>query len=109
MQWSPSGGWIEIATQRVLGFSRLSILKGLVLESLLLALLGGVIGVAAGLLLNDYQFKLSQGVFRVVVDPLVMGGGMEQALLIGFLGALIPSVKGLRMDIVDGLRYGRGN
>lgn len=98
----------EIATQRVLGFSRLSILKGLILESLLIALLGGALGVAAGLLFNDHQFRLSQGVFRVVVDPLVMGGGMAQALLIGFLGALIPSVKGLRMEIVDGLRFGRG-
>lgn len=98
----------EIATQRVLGFSRFTILRGLIFESLIIALVGGVAGVAAGLLLNDYQFRLSQGVFRVVVDPLVMGGGLAQALLIGLLGALIPAAKGLRMGIVDGLRFGRG-
>jgi len=98
----------EIATQRVLGFSRFSILKGLILESLTIAALGGALGVAASLLVNDHQFRLSQGVFRVVVDPLVMGAGMVQALLIGFLGALIPAIKGLRMGIVDGLRFGRG-
>jgi putative ABC transport system permease protein len=98
----------EIGAQRVLGFSRFDILRGLLLESLVMALLGGVLGAAAGLALNDYQFKFSQGVFRLVVDTHVLGAGVAQALLIGFVGALIPSWKGLRLPIVDALRSERG-
>jgi ABC-type antimicrobial peptide transport system permease subunit len=73
-----------------------------------MALLGGVLGAAAGLALNDYQFKFSQGVFRLVVDSYVLGGGVAQAVLIGFVGALIPCWKGLHLPIVDALRSERG-
>jgi len=97
----------EMATQRVMGFARWDILCGLLLESLLVALVAGALGVALAYTVNDVQFKLSQGVFRIAVDPLVMGGGLVQAALIGLVGALIPAYKGLKPTIVEALRYGR--
>jgi ABC-type antimicrobial peptide transport system permease subunit len=98
----------EIATQRVLGFARSDILKGLLFESLVVALLAGAAGVLAAYALNDLQFRFSQGVFRLAVDPTVMATGLVQAVLIGIVGAAIPSYKGLKLTIVDALRYRSG-
>lgn len=98
----------EIATQRVLGFARFDILKGLLFESLVVALLAGAAGVFAAFALNDLQFKFSQGVFRLAVDPMVMAAGLAQAVLIGVVGAALPSYKGLKLTIVDALKYRNG-
>jgi ABC-type lipoprotein release transport system permease subunit len=97
----------ELATQRVLGFARLDILAGLLLGSLVMAGVGGPLGIALALGLDGIQFKFSQGVSRLVVDSFVMGAGAAQAAFIGLLGALIPAYKGLRLTVVQALRCGR--
>jgi putative ABC transport system permease protein len=97
----------EMAMQRVLGFSRPDILKGLLAESLVMAALGGALGACAALALDGMQFKFSQGVFRLAVDGWVLGAGLVQAVLIGLVGALVPAAKGLRLTVIQALRYGR--
>jgi ABC-type antimicrobial peptide transport system permease subunit len=96
----------EIATHRVLGFSRADILMALLTESVILALAGGLAGLAATLLVNGLPLKLSYGAFYLVVDWVVLATGAGLALFIGLIGGLVPIIKGLRLTIVAGLRYG---
>ncbi len=95
----------EISTQRILGFGKLDILVSLLTESLALALIGGVMGVVAGLFINGLPLKLSYGAFYLVVDWMVIAGGIGLAVFIGVVGGLCPVIKGLRMSVVQGLKY----
>jgi len=95
----------EIATHRILGFSKLDITVSLLSESVIIALLGGAIGSAGGMYFNDMPMKLSYGAFRLSVDWLVVCAGMGLAVLVGVLGALLPTYKGLRLTIIEALHY----
>ncbi len=95
----------EMATQRVLGFSQVDIVIGLLIESTLIALIGGLIGATAGFIANGLPMKMSQGAFTLTVDGTVFAASLLLALFIGTLGALLPAGKALRMTIVEALRY----
>ena len=95
----------EIATHRILGFSKFDITMSLLTESVLLAMIGGLLGSGAGMIFDDMPMKLSYGAFRLSVDALVVSAGMGLALLVGVLGALLPTYKGLRLSIVEALHY----
>ena len=96
----------EIATYRVLGFGKGDILVSFLTESVVLALAGGVLGVACGAGINGLPLKLSYGAFYLVADATVLGSGLALALVIGFVGGLFPALKGLGMTVMDGLRHG---
>ncbi|MHC4815613.1 MAG: hypothetical protein ACYTFN_21280, partial [Planctomycetota bacterium] len=74
-------------------------------ESLLIALLGGALGCALGSLVNGIPMKVTMGVFLLRVDALVVGLGMGLALLIGFFGALVPARGALKLGKVEAMRY----
>jgi putative ABC transport system permease protein len=95
----------ELATQRILGFSRFDITMSLMTESVLIAMLGGAIGVIGGMYFDDMPMKLSYGAFRLSVDWIVISAGMGLALLVGLLGAGLPTYKGLRLTIIEALHY----
>jgi putative ABC transport system permease protein len=95
----------EIATCRVLGFPRFDIFVSLMTESILLAVMGGIVGTLAGLLVNGLPLRISYGAFYLVVDWVVLAAGLGLSLLIGCAGGLFPIIKGLRMKVVEGLRY----
>jgi ABC-type lipoprotein release transport system permease subunit len=95
----------EMATYRVLGFSRLDILASFVVESTVLALVGALGGTAAGLLVNGIPLKLSYGAFFLVADGIVLGAGLLLGLVIGLIGGIIPAIRGLRIGIVEGLKH----
>jgi ABC-type lipoprotein release transport system permease subunit len=95
----------EIGALRVLGFSRRSILWAAAVESVIMALLGGVVGVSLGVLVDDLPMRFSHGAFYLSVGPPVMLAGLGLSLLIGLLGMLFPVCKGLRLGIVDALRH----
>jgi len=95
----------EIATHRILGFSKFDITISLLTESVIIAFLGGLLGSAGGLYFHDMPMKLSYGAFRLSVDTLVVGAGMGLAILVGVLGALLPTYKGLRLKIIEALHY----
>ncbi|MGH9541511.1 MAG: ABC transporter permease [Terriglobales bacterium] len=100
----------EIATLRILGFTRASILASFVVESLLLALLGWVIGVLAILPLNglttttNNAITFSEAVFQLRLTPGVAGIALAFALLMGLLGGLAPAWHAARGQIVTALR-----
>jgi putative ABC transport system permease protein len=100
----------EIATLRVLGFSRPSILISFVLESLMLALLGAAVGILLMLPFNGWQTGTSNAVtFSEVVFALritwgVAGAAVIFALAMGLFGGLAPAWHAARQNILTGLR-----
>ncbi len=100
----------EIGTLRVLGFSRASILTSFFLESLLLSLLGGVLGCVLVLPLNGLETGIgnfvtfSEIAFNFTVTPAIMGFGVGFALFLGALGGLFPASSAARKEILAALR-----
>jgi len=102
----------EIGTLRVLGFSRGSILLSFLLESLLLALLGGGLGCLLVLPLNNVTTGIgsfvtfSEIAFTYRVTPQVMLAGLLFALVLGALGGALPAFGAARKAILVALREG---
>jgi putative ABC transport system permease protein len=101
----------EIGTLRALGFSRFSILFSFVFESVLLAALGGVLGcLLAFLTVNGLTTatgqtnSFSELVFAFQITPPVVAIGLGFAVLMGFVGGLLPALRASRMPITTALR-----
>ena len=100
----------EIATLRVIGFSRPAILTSFVLESLLLALLGAAAGIVLMLPFNGMQtgtsnaVTFSEVVFALRITPQVAGYAILFALIMGFVGGLAPAWHAARQNILSALR-----
>ncbi|HEX4267903.1 MAG TPA: ABC transporter permease [Steroidobacteraceae bacterium] len=100
----------EIATLRAIGFRGAPVVVSVLIETLLLALMGGLVGAAiAWLLFDNYTAStlganFSQVVFEFRVTPALVASGLKWALAIGFLGGLFPALRAARMPVTDGLR-----
>jgi putative ABC transport system permease protein len=100
----------EIATLRVIGFSRPAILTSFVLESLLLALLGALVGIVLMLPFNGMQtgtsnqVTFSEVVFALRITPDVASKAIAFALIMGFFGGLAPAWHAARQNILNALR-----
>jgi putative ABC transport system permease protein len=100
----------EIATLRVIGFSRPAILTSFVLESLLLALLGAIVGILLMLPFNGMQtgtsnaVTFSEVVFSLRITPGVAIRAVIFALIMGFVGGLAPAWHAARQNILAALR-----
>jgi ABC-type antimicrobial peptide transport system permease subunit len=94
----------ELAVLLVLGYRRRDVLLSFVLESLLLCLVGGLLGSGAGFVLSGLPMKIPMGAFRFVVDIATLAFGLGMALVIGVLGALLPVSQVARLSVVEGLR-----
>lgn len=94
----------EMGVLLVLGYKRKAVLLSFVVESLLLCLAGGLVGTAAGSLLNGLPMKIPMGAFRFAVDTTTLGIGVGLAALIGVLGAALPVLRVARLKTVEALR-----
>jgi ABC-type lipoprotein release transport system permease subunit len=100
----------EIATLRVIGFSRPSILTSFVLESLLLSLLGAAVGILLMLPFNGMTtgtsnaITFSEVVFSLRMTPEVVGAAVAFALFMGLVGGLAPAWHAARRPILEALR-----
>lgn len=100
----------EIATLRVIGFSRPAILTSFVLESLLLAFLGALAGIVLMLPFNGMQtgtsnaVTFSEVVFALRITPAVAMRAIMFALVMGFVGGLAPAWHAARQNILTALR-----
>jgi len=100
----------EIGTLRVLGFSKGGILTSFLLESLLLSVIGGVVGCLLVIPLNNITtgvgsfVTFSEIAFNFRVSPSIMLTGIIFALLMGTLGGLFPARSAARKEILMALR-----
>jgi putative ABC transport system permease protein len=100
----------EIATLRALGFRGAPVVVSVMLETMLLALLGGMLGAAIAWLLFDHYTASTLGsnftqiVFAFQVTPELLWRGLKWALAMGLLGGLFPALRAARLSVTDGLR-----
>ena len=94
----------ELAVLKTLGFSNLGVLVLVLAESLLIAVVGGSIGLGIGYVLIDQGDPTGGFLPAFFVPPrdLVIGSGL--ALLLGVVSGLMPAVQATRLRIVDALR-----
>jgi putative ABC transport system permease protein len=100
----------EIATLRVIGFSRPSILTSFVFESVMLSLLGALVGIILMLPFNGMTtgtsnaVTFSEVVFSLRMTPGVIGAAIVFAVIMGLLGGTAPAWHAARQNIVTALR-----
>jgi ABC-type lipoprotein release transport system permease subunit len=100
----------EIGTLRALGFGRWAILRSFMLESVCLALLGGVVGVLLALPMNGFTTGVgsfttfSETAFKFHVGPSAIISGLIFAAIIGALGGFLPAWSASRKGIVQAMR-----
>ena len=100
----------EIATMRALGFGGGSVILSFMFESLLISLLGGILGCIAVLPLNGFTAgtmnwqTFSHLAFAFRVTPDLMIAGIIFALLMGFVGGVLPAVRAARLQVAHALR-----
>ncbi|MBL8422967.1 MAG: FtsX-like permease family protein [Candidatus Accumulibacter phosphatis] len=96
----------EYATLKALGFPPAFVVGLLYGESLLIAGIGGVLGVAATLPLSAAFARATGTLFPVFqVSPLTMSLQLLAAAIVGIVAAAWPAWRMSRIDIVDGLRH----
>jgi putative ABC transport system permease protein len=101
----------EIATLRAIGFRGVPVVVAIMLETMLLALIGGVLGgLVAWLIFNGYTAStmaagtVGQLTFAFKVSPELLWQGLKWALAIGFVGGLFPAVRAARLPVTTALR-----
>lgn len=100
----------EIATLRAIGFRGIPVVVSVLIETMLLALLGGALGAGiAWAVFDNYTAStlganFSQVVFAFSVTPALLWSGLTWALAIGFVGGLFPAVRAARIPVTAGLR-----
>jgi putative ABC transport system permease protein len=101
----------EIATLRALGFGSAPVVTSVLAEALLIGLVGGTIGAIVsyfafnGLRTSTMNFAtFSQLTFAFTVTPALLVQGLIWALILGFIGGLLPSLRAARLPITTGLR-----
>jgi putative ABC transport system permease protein len=102
----------DIGVLRLLGFTRWQILRSFLLESVVIALLGGILGCALGALAHGWTAtSLVAGeangkivVLKLVVDGTILAAGMLFTLLMGAVGGFIPAVVSMRLRPLESLR-----
>jgi putative ABC transport system permease protein len=100
----------EIGTLRALGFRRRAVLGAFVVESMLLAAVGGAVGVLLASLMQFASFStvnfqtFADLSFRFALTPGIVAKSMLFAIVMGLVGGFLPAVRASRLNIVDALR-----
>jgi putative ABC transport system permease protein len=100
----------EIATLRAIGFGGLPVVLSIMIESLVLSLVGGLLGAAlAYVLFNNMAVStlgsnFTQVLFQFAVTPALVVWGLIIAVAIGMLGGLLPALRAARQPVTTALR-----
>jgi putative ABC transport system permease protein len=101
----------EIATLRALGFGSAPVVTSVLAEAMLIGLVGGALGAIVsyfafnGLRTSTMNFStFSQLTFAFTVTPQLLVQGLIWALVLGFIGGLLPSLRAAKLPITTGLR-----
>lgn len=100
----------EIGTLRALGFRRRNILVAFLLESLVLSLSGGILGLGLASILQCFSIStlnfgsFSELAFSFTLSPGIVASALGFSLAMGVAGGFLPAVRAARLDIVQALR-----
>ncbi|HSB62266.1 MAG TPA: FtsX-like permease family protein, partial [Vicinamibacteria bacterium] len=93
----------ELAVLKAVGFSDGSVLLLVLAESLLVALLGGGLGLGLAAYLVGGG-DLTGGIILLYLPGSALAAGILTALLVGLLAGLLPAVSAMRLSVVEALR-----
>lgn len=100
----------EVGTLRALGFSRFTILSSFLLESTILALLGGALGAICSLGMGLVHFSMmnmnswSEVSFSFDPSPEIIVRGLLIGALMGVFGGLLPAIRAARISPIEAMR-----
>jgi putative ABC transport system permease protein len=99
----------DIATLRAIGFGASGVVVSVLIEALLLAIAGALLGAAiAWLAFNGNVVTLGDSLGSVVIEmrvtPALLGMGVLLACVVGFIGGLFPAVRAARLPVATALR-----
>ncbi|MEJ0065293.1 MAG: FtsX-like permease family protein [Caulobacteraceae bacterium] len=95
----------EIATLRAIGFGGTAVVVSVILESLVLAVPGALLGAAiAWLLFNNRGIAMAGISFSMDVTPGLVALGVIWALVIGLIGGFAPAIRAARLPVAEALR-----
>jgi len=101
----------EIATLRALGFSSFPVVVSVLVEAVMLAIVGGLVGGAiAYLAFNGFETatmnfqSFSQMAFQFAVTPKLLGMALFYAVIMGLFGGVLPAIRAARLPVVTALR-----
>jgi putative ABC transport system permease protein len=95
----------EIATLRALGFKTAPVVTSILIESMLLALPGSLLGALLAWLLFNGNFVNSGALlFKLNVTPRLLVSGIWWGLVIGLIGGSLPALRAARLPIAAALR-----
>lgn len=100
----------EIGTLRALGFRKRSILAAFLTEAVLLALVGGCVGLAAASFMQMFTIStmnwqsFSELAFSFTLTPDIAAKTLLFSLVMGVVGGFLPAIRAARLKIVDALR-----
>jgi len=95
----------ELSTLRTIGFVRRAILISLIQEGVLLSAAASLMATALALVfINGAAVRFTMGAFSLRIDSVAVLIGCGVGLMLGFIGAIPPAIRALRMPVVDGLK-----
>jgi putative ABC transport system permease protein len=92
----------EIGLRRALGATKTQIRTQFLSEAILLALIGGAIGIGAGVLATAIYAHTKH--WTTVIPALAWGGGIGAAIVIGAVAGIVPAIRAARLSPTDALR-----
>jgi ABC-type lipoprotein release transport system permease subunit len=101
---------VEVGTMRALGFRRRSVLSAFLLESIVISLFGGVVGLFLASFLQFFSLSMlnfssfAELEFSFALSPSIVVWSLFFTLFMGLLGGFLPAVHAARLKIVDALR-----
>ncbi|MCW8805248.1 MAG: ABC transporter permease [Ignavibacteriaceae bacterium] len=101
---------VEVGTLRALGFKRRSILVVFLIESLVIAITGGAIGIFLASFLQFFNIStlnfqsFSELAFSFSLSPSIILTSLIFSIIMGIIGGFLPSVRASRLKIVNALR-----
>jgi putative ABC transport system permease protein len=94
----------ELAVLKALGFSNRFVLLLVMMESLILAFVGGGLGVLLAKLFSLHGDPTNGILPYFYLPPLAIVSGVGVALLVGVAGGILPAVSAMRLRVVDAIR-----
>jgi ABC-type antimicrobial peptide transport system permease subunit len=100
----------EIGTLRALGFRRRSVLAAFLLESVLLGLVGGCVGLALASVMQAFTIStmnwqsFAELAFGFTLNADIVAKSLGFSVVMGLVGGFLPAARAARLNIVDALR-----
>jgi putative ABC transport system permease protein len=95
----------ELAVLKAIGFSDRKVLGFVLGESLVIAVVGGLLGLALALVAVPLLSRALSGIVPVLIlSPTILLTGFVAALFVGFISGFLPGLGAMRLRVVNALR-----